>query len=128
MSISLPLVLEGEVSYGKGMGRTIEVPTANIAIKRNIDGLAYGVYYSITSVNGKEYKSITNVGTKPTVKADGEVNAETFIFDFTGDLYGSEILVKLLKFRRPEQKFSSFEELSSVIKQDLEAGRTYTDN
>lgn len=125
MKVSLPLVLEGKVSTGRGLGRTIDVPTANISIEQNIEGLLYGVYYSTTSVNGKAYKSITNVGTKPTVKEDNQVNAETFIFDFEGDLYGSEIDVTLLEFRRPEQKFSSFEELSAVIKSDLDAGRTY---
>ncbi|MCQ2524414.1 MAG: riboflavin kinase [Lachnospiraceae bacterium] len=128
MSVTLPLTLSGEVTIGNGLGRTISVPTANISINENIDGLAYGVYYSTTLVDGVSYKSISNIGTKPTVKEDVNVNAETFIFDFEGDLYGREIKVTLLKFRRPEEKFSSFEELTSVIKEDIKAGMAFSLN
>ena len=76
-------------------------------------------------IDSKPYKAVTNVGIKPTVKDDSSINAESFIFDFDGDLYDKEIEVKLLEFERPEMKFSSFDELSKQMKHDLEAAKAY---
>ena len=78
------------------------------------------------TVDGATYKAITNLGKRPTIDDGDYVNAESFIYDFEGDLYGKEIVVTLLKFRRPERKFESFEELSKVMHEDLNAGREYS--
>lgn len=121
----LPVFLSGKVEHGRKIGSSINIPTANIVPAEDILGLEYGVYYSKVYIEEKEYKSITNLGTKPTVKEELTVNAESFIYDFEGDLYGKEIKVKLIDFRRPEMKFANIEELSKTMHSDLEAGKVY---
>ena len=125
MNVTFPFVITGVVTHGNHLGTGIKMPTANIVPNEDITGLEYGVYYSVLKVDGVSYKAITNLGTKPTVKSDGLINAESFIYDFEGDIYGKEITVELLKFKRPEIKFSSFEELSGMMHKDLEDGKNY---
>ena len=121
----LPFTLTGTVTHGRSFGRTIDMPTANIVPKEDVSALSFGVYYSVITVDGASYRAITNLGRRPTVDDGDFVNAESFIYDFEGDLYDKEIAVKLLEFRRPEHKFDSFEELSAAMHGDLEAGKEY---
>ena len=125
MEITNKVVITGKVVEGNHIGRQLDVPTANLNLSNEFTDLPKGVYYSRTTISQKTYKSITNIGTKPTVKDDSVINAETFVFDFEGDLYGREISVELLGFRRAERKFSSLDELSQTIKEDLRMGRNY---
>lgn len=125
MKVTLPVTINGTVLHGKKLGRLIDMPTANIVPDINVSGLSKGVYYSLVWIDDKSYKGITNLGTKPTVKSDSEINVETFIYDYEGDLYGKKIAVELLEFRRPEMKFDSFEALSEQMHKDLAAGREY---
>ena len=64
---------------------------------------------------------VTNIGVRPTVGADAPL-AETWIADFTGDLYGKAVPVSLVQFLRPEQKFESVEELQRQILRDGRGG------
>lgn len=120
-----PIILNGTVVHGNHLGATIDMPTANIYPLEDITNLPKGVYYSKVSVDGKSYKAITNIGTKPTVKSDNAVNAESYLYDFSGDLYGKNIIVELVEFRRPEMKFDSFEQLTNQMHQDMEAGQNF---
>ena len=119
------IVLHGKVEHGKKLGRQMNIPTANIVPLEDVSDLEYGVYYSTTYINGKEYKSITNLGTKPTVKSGKEVNVESFIYDFEGDLYDEDIIVEFHEFRRPEMRFDNISELKKQMNEDLEAGLNY---
>jgi len=118
-------VLHGKVTHGRQLGSSFNIPTANIIPKEDISGLTFGVYYSTVTVSGRSYKSITNLGIKPTVKDSKEVNVESFIYDFDGDLYDKEIIVTLLEFRRPEMKFESVDKLFETINTDLKEGREF---
>ena len=124
--ILLPFSVTGVVTHGRSAGRTIDMPTANIVPTEDVSELDFGVYYSTVTVDGATYKAITNIGRRPTIDDGNFVNAESFIYDFEGDLYGKTIAVTLLEFRRPERKFESFEELSKVMHEDLNAGREYS--
>lgn len=117
--------INGKVIRGNQIGRTMGVPTVNLNFDEAKLIPAKGVYYSSIVFDGSEYKSITNIGTKPTIKDDFAINAETFIYDFEGDLYGKNITVKLHAFKRPEKKFNSFEELEAQIKADIEDGKSF---
>ncbi|MCR5723192.1 MAG: riboflavin kinase [Lachnospiraceae bacterium] len=121
----LPFTLTGTVEHGRSFGRTIDMPTANIIPREDVSELSFGVYYSVITVDGASYRAITNLGRRPTVEDGDFINAESFIYDFRGDLYDRDISVKLLEFRRPEKKFDSFEELSKAMHEDLEAGKKY---
>ena len=71
------------------------------------------------------YCGMTNIGEKPPVKQDHTVNVETYLYDFSGDLYGQEIAVSLLTYRRPEIRFAGIEELKEQMMKDVQAGRVY---
>lgn len=126
MERKVPFTISGKVVGGNKLGRTIDIPTANIFPKEDVSKMAFGVYYSKVFIGGKSYKAITNLGIKPTIADNSKVNAESFIYDFDGDIYDNEITVELLEFKRPERKFSSFEELGIQMKKDLEEGRVYS--
>ncbi len=110
--------VRGKVFKGKQLGRTIEVPTANILIKNQKNPILKGVYASITEFKGKKYYGISNVGTNPTFN-DGSLRCETFLFDFSEDIYGEEITVSFVYFIRPEKKFSGIDELKEQINKDI---------
>ena len=70
---------------------------------------------------GKEYKAIANIGVRPTVISHAEnVNCETHIIGFSGDLYGRTVPIRLCRFLRDEKKFSSVDELKAAILADEE--------
>lgn len=125
MKENLPIMLHGQVGHGRKLGSSLNMPTANIVPREDVSKIMMGVYYSKVYVDDNVYKGITNVGKKPTVKESSDINVETFVYDFSGDLYDKEISVELLDFRRPEIKFDSVEELSACMKDDIEAGREY---
>ena len=83
-----------------------------------------GVYFSRTVCEGRTYFGMTNVGYKPTV--DGSfLGAETYLFGTNEDMYGKELEVSLMKFRRQERKFDSVEELKAQMQKDIQAGKEY---
>lgn len=115
-----PYILYGEVIHGKQIGRTINFPTINQNYADRQIIPKYGVYYTKTYINCKEYNSITNVGVKPTIEGDHAPLAETHILDFSGNLYGKKIEVEFCRFIRPEMKFSSVDELKKQISRDID--------
>lgn len=111
------------VVKGNEIGRTISFPTINQIIPDTNIIPRYGVYKSFVEVNGRQYHGVTNIGVKPTVehRSDGTgAVMETHIIGFDGDLYGQNIAVALVKFIRPEVKFSGLEELKQQIARDKE--------
>lgn len=121
-----PYVLYGEVVHGKQIGRTINFPTINQNYATGQLVLKYGVYMTLTNIDGTVYNSITNVGIKPTITGERSPLAETHVLDFSGDLYGKNIEVEFCKFIRPEMKFPSVDELKKQISEDIAAVRSFT--
>lgn len=115
---------KGEVLHGNQLGSTIGVPTANLSVKPHLVIPLCGVYITNTYVDGKEYRSISNVGKKPTI-GEYEINLETHILDFDKDIYGKEIRVEFLEFVRPEQRFDSVDTLKETILRDCEVARNF---
>lgn len=113
--------VSGVVEKGKMLGKTLSFPTANIYKCRHTFLLKHGVYVTKTAIDGKYYLSLTNVGTNPTLeKSDDKVRIETYIPDFEGDLYGTELTVEFLEYIREEKKFSDVEGLKSQLERDKE--------
>lgn len=117
-----PFSYELEVIGGKRIGRTLGTPTINQTFPEGFICPKYGVYASTAVVNGTEYCGVTNIGVKPTVGSDIPLS-ETWICDYSGDLYGHKIKVSLIKYLRPEQKFPSIEALKNAILADGERSR-----
>ena len=110
------------VNKGDGLGRTWGFPTINQSFPEDFIIPKRGVYVSETEFDGKSYLSVTNVGIRPTV-ADGGIRSETCILDFSGDLYGKNVKVKLIKYLREEKKFPNVDELRQAIGNDIENAR-----
>lgn len=116
--------IAGDVVVGNRLGRKLGFPTSNLLIDPEMVTPPNGVYATICNWNGKAYKSVTNVGVKPTV-GDNVKNVETHIFDFDKELYGKRIVVEFLMKMRDEVKFDSVEELSEQIVRDCREARAF---
>lgn len=108
---------EAPVIKGDQRGRTINFPTINQHLPEGLIVPKYGVYESRTFVDGKEYKSFTNIGIRPSWKVEKPL-CETHIFDFDGDLYDKTIRVELVDYKREEKMFQSVEELKEQLDYD----------
>lgn len=120
-----PFGIIGEVVHGREIGRTIGMPTANLIAPAEKLLPPNGVYYSKTIIFGKSYKSVTNVGHNPTVAQNGGKRIETYVYDFSGNLYGKSIEVDLYHFGRPERKFADIDALQKQMHQDGEDSKNY---
>lgn len=117
--------IEGAVIGGEQRGRDLGFPTANMSI----DGLhppAFGVYAVLVDVldgpHQGSYQGAASIGVRPMF--DGEhPNIETFLFDFTGNLYGSTLSVALVDYLRPEMKFDGLDELIAQMTSDCTRAR-----
>ena len=117
-----PFAYELVVVDGDKRGRTFGTPTINQYLPENFAEPRHGVYMSKTYLDGKTYYSVTNVGVRPTI-GTGLVSSETYILDYSGDLYGRKVRVALFKYLRPERKFESLDDLKNQIKSDAQKVR-----
>ena len=113
-------IIKGEVVHGKALGRTVGKPTANLRAEDGAVMPPSGVYATIGIIDGKRYKAVTNVGTRPSVDNDNRVTVETFFLELNEDLYGKEITLEFLGFIRPTIKFENLEQVSVQIHKDIE--------
>ena len=110
--------IEGTVSHGAKLGRTLGYPTANMVLPD--DGLlAHGIYaVRLRRADGTLHDGVASYGRRPTFD-NGAALFETFLFDFSGDLYGEAVSVSLFGFIRGEERFDSAEAL--VKRMDIDA-------
>ena len=119
-----PYGVEGRVVRGAERGATLGFPTANLhpqnrVIPRN------GVYVTATLIDGQWRRSVTNIGTRPTFGSADESSIETFVMNWSGDLYGDVARVRFLHRLREEKKFGSIEELKFQIERDVSRAQNY---
>ena len=120
--LSQPFFFDGKVVYGRGIGKDLGFPTANIQVDTD-KFLPTGVFAGSTVVDGNTHKVIVNIGAKPTYDIDSHT-VEVHIIDFEGNLYGKEITVMFYDFLRPEQKFADLDALKTQIAADIAKTRT----
>lgn len=113
-----PFAIDFKVVHGNKLGRTLEYPTINQIFFHDFTVPRFGVYATVTTVNGKRFSSVTNVGVKPTVGSNRTLS-ETYIQGFSGDLYGQCVLVEFIGFIRGERRFSGIAELHRQIQADV---------
>jgi riboflavin kinase/FMN adenylyltransferase len=118
-----PFAVRGTVQHGDKLGRTINFPTANLAMGTYLRP-AYGIYAVTGRLPGNRLvKGAANMGIRPTFDPPKEL-LEPYFFDFSGDLYGQEIEVAFHHFLRPEAKFDSLDALVEQMNRDCaEAAR-----
>ncbi|MDX3774362.1 bifunctional riboflavin kinase/FAD synthetase [Chromatiaceae bacterium AAb-1] len=118
-----PFSLTGRVRHGRKLGRNLGFPTANVFLYRQ--KLPVNGVYAIKAVTVQgEFYGVANIGHRPTVQGKRQ-QLEAHLFDFQGDLYGSQIEVSLHCKLRPEQRFDSLEALQQQIAADVQAAREY---
>ena len=109
--------LMGIVDEGRKIGRTIGFPTANLSYNKKALLPKEGVYYTLVEVNNIIYKAITNIGNNPTV--DGKkITIESYLLDFSDDIYGELIKVNFIKRIRDVKKFGSLQDLKEQLEKD----------
>ncbi len=113
------------VEEGKRLGRRLGFPTINQKIPEEKIVPCKGVYITECEIGEDVYPAISNVGVRPSVEADSEINVETHIISYDGILYGSYVRVNFYKLLREEQKFDSLEELKKQISVDTEKAKKY---
>ncbi len=113
-------MLTGTIKKGKGLGRQIQFPTANIAIEESYKLIPKNGSYIVSSIiNENVVYGMMNIGYNPTV--DGtKKTIEVHFFDFDENLYGKKLQVDLLSRLRDEQKFESLEDLKNQLAMDRE--------
>ncbi|MDY2921233.1 MAG: bifunctional riboflavin kinase/FAD synthetase [Eubacterium sp.] len=116
--LGMPYFIQGEVVSGRHLGRTMEIPTANLIPAPGKILPPKGVYAILLTVDGKVRKGVGNLGVKPTVSGDNPMGLEVWIFDFHEDIYGKEIRAHLISYLRPERKFGSMDRLKEQISLD----------
>lgn len=123
--LGYPYGVLGVVEHGRKLGRTLGFPTFNVAPAKGKVMPPNGVYLNRVKVDGVWYNGIANIGVKPTVSDENRVLIESYLFDYSGDAYGKEVEIELLRFCRPEQKFADVEEMKAYVARDIAAGRRY---
>ncbi len=125
--LGYPFMLTGKVVRGKGLGRQLAFPTANLHIAEAYKLIPKnGVYVVKSRLHRKVVYGMMNIGYNPTV--DGtEQSVEVYFFDFEGDLYGKIIQVDLLARLRDEQRFASVEALINQLHKDREMAFSFID-
>ena len=116
--------ISGTVEGGKHQGSRLGFPTANIRTEPRKLLPAYGVYLCRLESGGKAWDAVANIGMQPTLPS-GKPTVEAFVPGARMDLYGQEARLHLLKFLRPERRFSSVEALQSQIREDLAAAEEF---
>lgn len=120
--LGMPYMVAGRVTEGRKLGRKLGFPTVNVLPEGSKLMPPNGVYFSKVRHGGKMYRAISNVGYKPTVASDRVLGVESYLYDFSGMIYGEEVEVYLCAFLRPEQRFGSMEELQAQVLKDIAAG------
>jgi riboflavin kinase/FMN adenylyltransferase len=120
-----PYGVEGRVVRGAERGRTIGFPTANLRPENRVIPRG-GVYVTATLIEGAWRRSVTNIGTRPTFESDAaQPSVETYVMNWTGDLYGDVVRVRFLHRLRDERKFASIDELKRQIAYDRDRASAY---
>ena len=120
-----PHCLSHTVEHGKHLGSSIGIPTVNLTVPPHVLTPAHGVYATRVQIGDASYLGVTNVGVRPTVDQSTHVTVETFILDFSGDLYGQTLRVDFYKRLRAEKRFASLDELKEQIQRDIDSTRNY---
>ena len=121
-----PYELDGIVSRGDRLGHRIGVPTINLEPENEL-APADGVYVTEIEIRSfdRRFQSVTNIGRRPTLYEDYTTTIETFVLDFSSDVYGDRVRLFFLERLREERKFPSVIELKEQIQQDIADSRAY---
>jgi riboflavin kinase/FMN adenylyltransferase len=108
----------GQVVEGEKRGRELGYPTANFRIAEDLLIPKRGVYAVWADIEGQTVFGMMNIGMKPTFHSEYQLTTEVHFFDYTGNLYGQELVVYIEDRLREERKFSGIKELKAQLERD----------
>jgi riboflavin kinase / FMN adenylyltransferase len=128
-----PYEITGRVTHGKKLGRTLNFPTANVALSGRKPAL-HGVFAvecrlvsrgleGVAGEGGSTLMGVANLGTNPVVSSENRQHLEVFLFDFSGDLYGKRLTVTFIEKIRDELKLASLDALVTQMRDDADRAR-----
>lgn len=120
--LTRPFAIRGVVEHGAKLGRQLGFPTANMRLLDYVRP-RYGVYaVRVRLADGSMVPGVANLGVRPMIEPPVEL-LETWLLDWSGDLYGQEIEVELISYLRPEMKLDGLEALKAQVMADAQAAR-----
>ncbi len=122
-----PFSLQGKVITGDGRGTGLGFPTVNLEVDPKMAIPADGVYATLTYIAGKAYRSMTNIGRRPTFNGSHRT-IETYILDYKGNLYDQDIKIDFIERLRDEKKFATIDDLKKQITEDVKRGMAILDS
>lgn len=117
-----PFKMQGKVIKGAQRGRLLNFPTANLKPSFKYVTAKSGVYFTRVNIDRNIYYALTDIGTNPTFE-NKKMKIETYIMNFSKDIYGKNISIEFLEYLRPDYKFNSPEELIAQMEKDKKTGR-----
>lgn len=117
-----PYFMMGEVIHGRKVGSKLLFPTINIELDCQKLKIKQGVYFTLTTIDGIQYRSVTNFGQKPTFGLK-DFEVETYIIGYDGDLYGKRVAISFIKKLRDTAKFADAKALKEQIYKDIEKAK-----
>ena len=112
-----PWVLRGRVIRGRGLGRTLGYPTANLNV--HFAPVCEGIFIAAAMLDGETLPAALSIGGNPTVGGGGDLRVEAFLPDFAGDLYGRRLTIRPLHKLRDEEKFADLAALRAAMDSDV---------
>ena len=121
-----PYTFSGKVVHGQHLGRTINIPTANIWLPKQKLPIK-GVYAVECYLNNQIIQGIANMGVRPTIGGNSPV-LEIHLFEFDKDIYSERLIVKFIKKIRDEKKFDNLDMLKLQIQEDILIAKNILNN
>jgi riboflavin kinase/FMN adenylyltransferase len=119
-----PYYIDGSIVHGRGRGREIGVPTANLETANELVP-PHGVYATTMTIDGVIRAGITNIGVRPTF-GESDMAIETHLLDYGGDMYGRQVRLSFVQRLRDERRFPDIDALRAQIDADRRrAGRLF---
>lgn len=122
--LGAPYAVTLPVQPGKQLGGRLGFPTINQRYPAGMLMPKQGVYISRAEIDGVLYAAATGLGSRPTVEGE-DITCESFLIDYTGDLYGKSVRLELHQYLEPTRKYESLEELRLCIARAVTAARQY---
>jgi riboflavin kinase/FMN adenylyltransferase len=121
-----PYIMDGLIARGDRMGRKIGFPTMNLQPENELYPRD-GVYFSAVHIESfdRTFPCVTNIGRRPTVYEDFATTIESYILDFSSDVYGERVRLSFFDRLRDEMTFPSMLDLTAQIGRDVEATRAW---
>ncbi|MGI5174363.1 riboflavin biosynthesis protein RibF [Treponema sp. OMZ 840] len=117
--------MTGTVIHGKGRGKKVGMPTINLSIPACKRRPPEGVYATLMHIGGKVHRGVTNIGRRPSVDNENTVTIETFLFDFSEQIYGQKIKLEICSFIRDVLKLDGLEAVKQQVKKDIVIARDF---